>query len=85
MKKKLEKTEGGILMPALPELPPRPVIRNKVIHDKDPIIFEHKMDAFLEGLDSYSVQYKPVCCGGHVYCNALVTYHKPVKEVEDDG
>lgn len=83
----MDKTKGGILMPALPEAPPIPIVKNKIISTISRADeFEKKLDEFIDGLDSYSIQYKPFLGynGGVVY-TALVTYtiQKEEKDVND--
>jgi hypothetical protein len=62
---------------------PIPKIKNKVIYDHDTNTFEWKLDEFIDGLDSYSIQYKPVVNSGRIFCTALVTYPVPEEGEED--
>jgi hypothetical protein len=68
-------------MPQPQVLPPiLPVIRNKVIEGDTVLKFETKMDSFLQGLDSYSIQYKPLRPGNRTFYTALITYHEPMEK-----
>lgn len=60
----------------MPSLPERPTIRNKVIKNASAFSFEQEMDDFLKGLDSYSIQYKPVGTRANLMYTALITYQE---------
>lgn len=56
-----------------------PKIKNKIIwgtaHE-----FEQWLDEFVEGLESYSIQYKPILVDNRVSYTALITYPEPEEE-----
>jgi len=61
----------------------KPTIKTKVIADTRIPKFEQKMDKFLEPLDSYSVQFKPVCNSKGSTLVALIMYQEPETSDEE--
>jgi len=63
----------------------RPWMRNKLIVAQEVDYFESKMDKFIENLDNYSIQYKPVCENSiGVWYTALITYEDYRKDEDDE-
>jgi hypothetical protein len=58
------------------------VIKNKIIRSKvgGRLEFETALDKFIEGLDSYSIQYKPLYTGDRVVYTALISYQEEEEE-----
>jgi hypothetical protein len=58
------------------------MMRSKLIKHSKNTEFERELDEFLEDLNSYSVQYKPIAdASGYVMYTALIMYY--VEEDED--
>ena len=59
----------------------KPVLKNKLITETSKGDFEDEMDKFIEHLDSYSIQYRPIAEGANIWFTALITYQEPAKEI----